>query len=157
VTDVGIEGLCVSVDCQNETGRSGQCKIQELKIEGTQIPRKRILMAIENINSLQVLLHTKKVDALAEIHQRRDLHILLIPSFSFTSLKIGRTSWTSILDILYKPGSLGLGVNICPLVTVVHITALEGFVDSNLSNQSLLVLNSLVELRLEFKSKECRQ
>jgi hypothetical protein len=69
VTDVGIEGLCVSVDCQNETGSSGQWEIQQLKIEGTQIPRKRILMAIENITSLQVLLHTEKVDALAEIHQ----------------------------------------------------------------------------------------
>ena len=35
-------------------------------------------------------------------------------------------------------------MNICPLLTVVHITAFEGLVDSDL--QSLLALNSLVEL-----------
>ncbi len=108
MTDVGIEGLCVSVHCQNEKIRSGQWKlIQELKIEGTKITRKGILMAIANIPFLQVLFHPDTVDVISEIHQKAlDQNIILIPSFSFTSLKIGRTFWTPISDIFYKSGSL---------------------------------------------------
>ncbi|EFX72441.1 hypothetical protein DAPPUDRAFT_308264 [Daphnia pulex] len=142
VTDAGIERLCGDADhLREEGGRidymwdNGKCKgIQILRVKGTNVTKKGIQIALQNLPSLKVLSHELVVEVLSNIHQLAlENNLPVIPKFSVTEITVVSP---------YVPGSFVVALLLCPSIIKVKIMGINGFLNSD-----LLVLLSLASLR----------
>ena len=111
LTDVGIKGLCsIGVDgFGNAKDRLGQCKsIHTLNVLGTQVTKKGIQMALDNLPALKMFYFCSYIQILAELQQERKFK-----KHSLTSL----WSLTKVLFAIYM--TLGKSIIIYPTKVAV--------------------------------------
>jgi hypothetical protein len=148
VTDNGIQRLCGSAHHLEEESKRkdyiwwdyGKCKlIQKLCVNGTNVTKKGIQIALQNLPSLKVLRHELVVEVLSNIHQLTlENNLLVIPKYSLCEI---------VVVGLYVPGSLSLALPLCPSVIKVEIEVRHSdFLDSDLLE--LLSLASLCHLHI---------
>ena len=145
VTDDGIRGLCCSDEyVDNETKRMGQCKLlHTLFMLGTNVTKKGVKVAIENLPELRKFDCSCSVQVLAEL-RRENFERGDFKTYPFTEFDCMGFEDDSGNIVPYESGSLRLAANICPSVNVVDIILETGVTDIEL--QGLLELKSLGDL-----------
>ncbi len=143
VTDHGIQGLCVSY-FDNQCRKNeivGLCKsIEKLNLIDTRVTDKGVQMALQYLPSLKSISHSAVMQVLADVAQRTlDDKTLNIPTYSLSEFTIFHSD-------LYKSGSFGSILNLCPLIVKIDLEGLEGFTNNDLL--SLRFLKRLRELKL---------
>jgi hypothetical protein len=149
VTDNGIQRLCGSAHHLEEESRRkdyvwwdyGKCKvIQMLRVKGTNVTKKGIRIALQNLPSLKVLSHKLVVEVLSNIHHHQlalESNLPVIPKYSLIEIAVARP---------YTHGSLGLALLLCPSIIKVKIKGISNFLDSDLLE--LLSLANLCHLNI---------
>ena len=143
MTDHGIQGLCVSY-FDNQCRKNeivGLCKsIEKLNLIETRITDKGVQMALQYLPSLKSISHCAVMQVLADVAQRTlDDKTLNIPTYSLSEFTIFHSD-------LYKSGSFGSILNLCPLIVKIDLEVVKGFTNNDLL--SLRFLKRLRELKL---------
>ena len=97
LTDVGIKGLCsIGVDgFGNAKDRLGQCKsIHTLNVLGTQVTKKGIQMALDNLPAFKMFYFCSYIQILAELQQERKFK-----KHSLTSLWSDESSFCDFMTL----------------------------------------------------------
>ena len=124
VTDVGIKGLCVSMDNFGREDKTvGLCKlIEKLALRDTSVTKVGTRMALENLSNLKILEcdSLMVMDVLADIHQ--EAFDQKFTSYSVTKLDVWPMWWKSdrdvsisVFDPQYRIGYLRQAVALCPM------------------------------------------
>ena len=150
MTDAGIKGLCVRVDnLGNARARVGKCKsIHTLKIRHTEVTKKGIQTAFENLPALKTFDFCHSVLVLAELHQMalEELQPWDIPQYSLPYLKCSPCD-SCRYPRRYKSGDLKLAGYMCfSTITKVDIELQQTITDTELLG--LLALQKLCDLKV---------
>ena len=150
VTDVGMKGLCVSVDDGKANAGLGQCKsIHTLDIFATQVTIKGVQLALENLPDLNDFDFEYPIQVLAELLRgpsRKNLGCLQ----NLTSLH--NISSTGVDSTVCQRGDIELVAAACVSVNKMWIFVemiLDGPVFTDATLLELLKLKSLRELCIE--------
>ena len=147
VTDVGIKGLCVSVDDGEVNAGLGQCKsLHTLDIFGTKVTTKGVEMALENLPDLKVFDCNYQIQVLADM-LRGPSHKNLRCLQNLTSLR--NDGW-SIDRIFCQRGDIELVAATCVSVNKVRIdpNVIVQNAHTNATVLELLKLKKLCEFHI---------
>lgn len=133
ITDMGIKGLCVSVDeAGNEDEKVGQCKsIYYLIINETSVTKKGVKMALKNLPTLGFLeCDHSLTEILVDLYQEASSQQKRMISFPYLTL-LNNTA-EKFEDLMYRKGDLGLAVSLCPFLAQIIIQTQKGLTDDDL-------------------------